>query len=1015
MMANLRSATALLVGVTLMGALPAWGVAYVTNDIYTVTAYSTSADKQQLNMYGGVIDFQNTGSGGYVRNVIRIDSPTDVVFVTTNSATPRPIDFAKDVFNPGGGQLVLSESARFGSFNSYNPIVDEGRDMVFGSGAYRQPGATGYPYLSPDVIKFVNPGDSLVLTGRLALTAWPTSCSYSIEKNSSLALYGDNMISGDVIQDGVFTVPWDYLSWVNPLCLPPTAKLVIPSGTQVTVIHTEIDTATGNLTYPAKGFNSYSNDIEVAGELLVKAQYETTFHGDITGPSAGRVNVQASSADDNIRRFSGAMSGFAGWLRLYSGENASWLNKKITKCYLDKGAPAGGIRIFAATNATTRCSFYPEVVSARAGEWHISRLQAEGVYETSTYGLRGANWYMLSKQNLTIDSLEKVGISVTGPTSTKNSSTLTIGSIQAGFELVIEKGVPVTIGSLGEGVKIRYYGTQVNTNAVNLAVGCTLGELEVPQGDTVYLNGGAVENVTGTGTLVVTGGDVRLGSVAQTVNVQVQGGTVTFGSGAILSAVLGARPAIWLDASDTEKMVGAYNTGWADSRSGKKILEAHPAVTFNGSLTATYTNGFPLVEKWFDKRPEQTLTYGWQDRCVNYESTLYTLVYPYLVPNGLNGRAYMSFGEHGMTDLPDTVGTSRASGKENEHRERRRMPLMHDMHDSKPQGDNINACALIVVFGSQQGGGRAIVGSYYGNDRWTGSNIGSANGNTSCTAKFLRGGTSNDCDIAQALFESGNGGSNAKTVWIDGRQVDSSATGLNGDWQIISVTNKADTFRSLGEGEYNKSAECSGGQNYAELIAFTNAITVAERQTVENYLALKWGLTDALSAKGSVTVAAGATVRGAVANVSGAGTWELDSPEMRLVLDGTSFAGTLASSGTVTVADAAYLPSFAPSFSGAAEVAGGNLSFTYANGTFAPALVAPDADLTFPATPTVTVTTGGTLEAGDYTLVSGKTLAGLTDCNLVHDIGGGMRVTLVRTATSLVLRVAPSGTTIIMR
>ena len=249
MMANLRSATALLVGVTLMGALPAWGVAYVTNDIYTVTAYSTSADKQQLNMYGGVIDFQNTGSGGYVRNVIRIDSPTDVVFVTTNSATPRPIDFAKDVFNPGGGQLVLSESARFGSFNSYNPIVDEGRDMVFGSGAYRQPGATGYPYLSPDVIKFVNPGDSLVLTGRLALTAWPTSCSYSIEKNSSLALYGDNMISGDVIQDGVFTVPWDYLSWVNPLCLPPTAKLVIPSGTQVTVIHTEIDTATGNLTY----------------------------------------------------------------------------------------------------------------------------------------------------------------------------------------------------------------------------------------------------------------------------------------------------------------------------------------------------------------------------------------------------------------------------------------------------------------------------------------------------------------------------------------------------------------------------------------------------------------------------------------------------------------------------------------------------------------------------------------------------------------------------------------------
>ena len=69
----------------------------------------------------------------------------------------------------------------------------------------------------------------------------------------------------------------------------------------------------------------------------------------------------------------------------------------------------------------------------------------------------------------------------------------------------------------------------------------------------------------------------------------------------------------------------------------------------------------------------------------------------------------------------------------------------------------------------------------------------------------------------------------------------------------------------------------------------------------------------------------------------------------------------------------------------------------------------------FPAAPTVTVTTGGTLDSGDYPLVSGKSLTGLTDCNLVHDIGGGMRVKLMRTATSLVLRVAPSGTTVIFR
>ena len=61
------------------------------------------------------------------------------------------------------------------------------------------------------------------------------------------------------------------------------------------------------------------------------------------------------------------------------------------------------------------------------------------------------------------------------------------------------------------------------------------------------------------------------------------------------------------------------------------------------------------------------------------------------------------------------------------------------------------------------------------------------------------------------------------------------------------------------------------------------------------------------------------------------------------------------------------------------------------------------------------ITTGGALAAGDYALVSGKSLTGLTDCNLVHDICGGMRVKLVRTATSLVLRVVPGGITVIFR
>ena len=1000
-MADLRKKRVTLLGsLALMGAMPAFGVAWVTNDVYTVTSYATSGERQQLNMYGGEIAFNNTGSYGFVRNVIRIDSPTDVTFVTTNSATPRPINFAKDVFNPGGGQLVLSESARFGIFRSgYNDSIAWGRDMVWGDAVYRQPGGTGYPYLSPDAIKFANPGDVLTITGRVALTAWPTSCAYAIEKHASLALYGDNMISGDMIQDGVFTLPWDYFFWANPLCLPPTAKLVIPSGAQVVVMHAELDTATGNLSYPGKGDNNYSNDIHVAGELLVKAQYETTFHGDVTGPSAGRINVQGSSANDNIKRFSGDMSGFSGWLRLYSSDGGTDtkinLDKKTCNCYLDQNAPAGGIRIFAASNTTTRCAFCPEKTAARAGDWHVGRLQAEGVYETSKYGLRGANWYLLSKQHLTIDSLENVGMSVTGPTATKNSSTLTIGSLAANFELVIENGLPVTIGSTGGGAKIRYYGTQVNTNAVNLAAGCTLGELEVPQGNTVYLNGGAVENVTGTGTLVVTGGDVRLGAVAATVDVQVQGGTVTFGSGMELSDVATAKNlGFWMDPSDHSTLQGAYEgfEFWGTRGQGEGTTNI-----LGASTAYVYTNGYPLIERIYDKRPSQRVNFFWQDRCVDSSSAFYSYLYPFLMTGQLNGRGVLSFGEH--ANSLDAKWSNKTSDGSKE--EARRIPLMR----GHAIGGALRIYTMVMVFGSQNGGGRALLGGYDGNGIWkSGVTYGTGvSTNPACGGNYPRGGSG--YGLENPIF------STYRDTWVDGAQVDPTNTPPSGGWQIISFNGSGSYFRSLG---MSGGTGYSGGQNYGEFLVFTNAaLTTAQRQTVENYLAMKWGLTNALSAKGTVTVAAGATVKGAVANVAGAGTWAMDLPESRVSMDGT-FAGTVSGVGEIVVADAADLPSLDVAYSGAATVSGGNLTFTYADGTFAPALVAPDADLVFPVAPTVTVTTGGALVPGDYMLVEGKTLAGLADCTLVHDIVG-MRAKLVRTATSLTLHVVQAGTSIIFR
>ena len=185
--------------------------------------------------------------------------------------------------------------------------------------------------------------------------------------------------------------------------------------------------------------------------------------------------------------------------------------------------------------------------------------------------------------------------------------------------------------------------------------------------------------------------------------------------------------------------------------------------------------------------------------------------------------------------------------------------------------------------------------------------------------------------------------------------------------------------------------------------------------SLENYLAAKWGLAGKQPASGTITLGANAAVVGSQSGIVGTGTWITRTNDYA-VLNG-SFTGTVGGAGTLTAAAGAQAPKLASDFTGSLTVQGGNLSFTYANGAFTPALVAADADLAFPAAPTVTMTTGGAIMPGDYPLVEGKTLTGLVaeDCTLVHDVGHGMKAKLVRTNTSLVLRVMPSGITVIFR
>ena len=1000
---SLRSflATAGLLVAAVFGAMPAWCATVTLNEGDTLDWEANKPGKDDtIVANGGTIIFHSKVN---VPNEFDLNGK-----VTVNIASGISVRFCGSFLKKTtAGQMVFSDSVTFGNTSS-----------------------SSFSFLSADSIAFAEgaPSDAKVtLKGFVSMTDLPESWGLPVEyaKDVYLTFYGNDMNPESM--DMYTILENSTLRLTSPTNLRAGTKVKVPSTS--TLVYRSMKFLPNSFAGSAvsTGTTYGSNDVVMAGGTFsIRTRSTLHYFGNVTGN--GTIERGGNSDCSKVMYFAGALAEMDPSSRLllkYNTDTDENNNVRIKSNF------PGTLEFETSPMYTNIVSFGfipfdpndpTSTSSSETNEvWSIGAIKGcEYIFKDGT---KGARLQYQKKQKIRVGTLSgKLIAQATGSTGDSNMDDLEVEKVEDNTEIYVQYGLRIVFGTVGRGVKLFFTKDQKNSSTITVENGAIaeIGFLgDEVQAKPVTLNCD-VDSITGKGKVIVSEGNRRIGATDETVTVDVQGGTVDFGNGVDLSSVLGSRPAIWLDASDTAKMVGAYNEGWAADK-GKTVLAAHPAVTFNGSTTATYTNGFPLIEKWYDKRPEQTLTYGWQDRCSGFDKSFYTLVYPYLVPNGLNGRAYMSFGEHGMTDLDETFGTSSGTpSRQSYRRERRRMPLMHDRATvsgkDKPQGDNIDSCALIVVFGSQQGGGRAIVGGYQGNDRYgkddnKNKDLGSTYGNTSCTAKYLRGGTSNDFDVAQALFKNKKGGGNAiKTVWIDGEPVDPSDTGLlNGDWQIISVTNNANTFRSLGEGEDNDESENSGGQNYAEVISFTNAITAAERQAVENYLAVKWGLVNAQSVKGSVTVAKGATVKGAVANVSGRGTWELNAPES-VTLNGASFEGTVAGNGTVAVADASQLPKLGEGFSGGVAVTGSNLEFTYADGQFTPSLVMPERDMEFPAAMTVKV--NGSVPAGEHVIASGKTLTGLDTERCTLEIGRTAR--LVKRGNELILRVIP-GTQVIFR
>ena len=345
--------------------------------------------------------------------------------------------------------------------------------------------------------------------------------------------------------------------------------------------------------------------------------------------------------------------------------------------------------------------------------------------------------------------------------------------------------------------------------------------------------------VSGSQTLMITNAEVQVDvasgasatflGVEKDVFVRVQEGGSAVLNGLRNNTSWHNKVKLWLDASEEWTLEAEKNS------SG--VVQTF---TENGKKGA-------VIVRWHDRRREQTEWLGYNDRDINPSNTggqVYPGTMPYVVSNGCNGLNFVSLGSYG-------------SG--------RRMPFIkkingveqHSNGQGGPHDDHsLNAKYVMMVFGSQNGGGNAVVSGKRG------------------TAALFPRKTISDANEAGPSAETPIFSSDRKAR-LDGIDIEPTKTGLNGGWQVFSFAPRKNV--KVGE-EYLDELVTGlgwnpwgryGGQNYAEILIFTEMPTDQEIKSAEHYLAEKWGVATyrtteegevRLYGNGSTTLAAG-TVR----------------------------------------------------------------------------------------------------------------------------------------------------------
>ena len=261
------------------------------------------------------------------------------------------------------------------------------------------------------------------------------------------------------------------------------------------------------------------------------------------------------------------------------------------------------------------------------------------------------------------------------------------------------------------------------------------------------------------------------------------------------------------------------------------------------------------VFEWFDRRGYQR-DYRVRSSRYDKEATSTTwnqLVLPKLVTDKADNKTYLSWDNINRTRTALAGPTYAASSCV-----------------------TLPAKCVIAVFGSQLGGGCAMLSTEDARLARVALSV--------CTNKI----TATSVKAADPICLDAS-----VAVRTNGVAVTGSTTGFNGGWQIITLTSEtAFDVKGIGHAKINDSASGNGGQNYRELMVFSELPTADEIAVVEHYLAEKWGQ----SVAGEVPPLSAPVV------LAGAGDVKLGTDGE--LAAGGDFAGTLDLNGhTFTVGD----------------------------------------------------------------------------------------------------------------